>query len=183
MIERKRECLMEEMVQTSEESIRQWIGPFTGYALYEGRRSSDHAFRQYVLERLAWFEKRMVELAVTELAQEFTDQCKAIRAQFQDSMELLQSVPYAFGEFMTAVSIAPEQLDLIYQCDEGILLRLSAMQALVEPTLSKSTNVELLINELARAAVQLHQQIKSRQTAICEFIAPQPVFHGGRTHE
>ena len=173
---------MENIVQTPEESICQWIGPFAGYAMYEGRRSSDQVLREYVMERLAWFEKRVDELALWEQAPSRARAANSIRAQFQDSIELLQSVPYAFGEFMTAVSIARAELDALYQRDHEILLRLSAMQALVEPTLTESTDVNQLVKELGAAAAQLHQQIKMRQAAICEFVAPQPAFHGGSMH-
>lgn len=153
--------------------IARWIPAFSGYIRSHDRRISEEAFRNYVTERLLWFEKRLSEVRHEPLmfdgAQRFQVAAGLVCGRLHDLADHLQSVPYAYGEFLTAPALPPAEAERFYDRDQAVLRRLGALQSVVDPTLTASTDTVSLATALGELADALTQAIQARQAAINDY--------------
>ncbi|MCX7014387.1 MAG: hypothetical protein NTW86_17850 [Candidatus Sumerlaeota bacterium] len=159
--------------------ITRRISGFSSYTDPAERRKSEHAFRDYALERLDRFARNIQEVAAdTEL---FAGQPARARIELRllgdrlsDAADLVRSVPYEYGEFLTASRLDADEAEPFYARDERVLREISAVQSAIEPTLSPRTPLAEFVQTLGREVHSLLAAIHERQAGISGFVRTKP---------
>ena len=159
--------------------IAQWVSGFQNYESHGQRGASDEALRAYLLERIKSFSRALANLAQEIEAmglgvEEARTALRILSDRLADIGDSIRSTPYAFGEFMTAPSLNTKTTASFYDRDECVLRELSAIQALVDPTLTEQTDVGKMVDELGKRIHGLKHAVIARQDAISEYTSSAP---------
>lgn len=157
--------------------IAQWIPQFRNYVSHEDRRVSEQAFREYLLERISWYEKRLLEVSGEPFmvqSPKALSAFSAVRGRLLDLGDQIRCAPYTFGEFMSAPSITSDEAEAFYERDQEVLRRLAALQSLMEPTLSEDTDAMNLARSMGGMIDELGMVLQARQAGINDYTPSWP---------
>ncbi len=164
--------------QSGLEKILNKIPGYGGYREKEMRRDADKLLRDHIYGVLTE-QRRRIEDIQSQLGVEFiefVDKVGTARRRLQTLADTVRTAAYGYAGLFDAVRIKEEQLDMLYEFDNGLLEQADQIVAAVDSLQSAVDNGEApggAIRELTNVITQLQELYNKRKDVITGMASPE----------
>ncbi len=165
---------MREVVSGGMSGLEKLIAKIPGYGGYkekEMRRDADKLLRDYIYNTLGE-QRRRIEDIQGQLGVEYIESVEKIdtaRRRLQTLADTVHTAAYGYSGMFDAVRVKEEELDALYNFDNGLLAEADAIKVSIDSLQAAVDNGESLtgaIRDLTRTITQLQELYNRRKDVL-----------------
>jgi hypothetical protein len=154
------------------ESLASKIPGYRGYKEKEDRRAADKLLREHLADKLNEQQRSLAGLQRDLLEGGgllLIDDLERAVTKVQNLADKIRTASYGYAGLFDAVKVKEEELDALYDFDEGMLGHLSAIQSAIDAlaaAMDANGDVKAAIGDVVSAAEEANVMWRQRESAI-----------------